>query len=87
MTPLLWVAIAIYYVFIALGFWSVAAAGKEDNPLVLVMAFLLGWFWPILLPLLGVGALYMLIAALVRLRRNRKETLQSLFSSNGGGKE
>ena len=84
MTPLLWVAIAIYYVLMALGFWSVAAAGKEDNPLVLMMAFMLGWFWPIMLPLLGARGLYALVRILVKTMRMRKVT-HSLFSNNGRG--
>jgi len=86
MTPLLWVAIAIYYVLMALGFWSVAAAGKEDNPLVLMMAFMLGWVWPIMLPLLGARAMCTFAKAVVKIRRDRK-TVHSLFSNNGGGKK
>jgi len=85
MTPLLWIAFAIYYILATLGFWSISQNdnSKTNQPLM----GLLAWFWPIWLPITGALGLIMLTVTIVRLRRNRKETLQSLFSSNGGGKE
>ena len=83
MTPLLWVAIASVYSFVALGFYAlVAGQEKEPVPGQKLFMFLFSWAWPFMLSMTGVILIYVKI---LEVWRRKHQNTHSLFSNNGRG--